>query len=311
MSNKILRQYGTLIALFVVVVIFSVLKPGAFPTFANLVNITRQISLLTIISVGATIAMVVAEFDLSIGAVASFGGVLAAGFTVQGMNVVLSMLIPIGLSFLFGLGNGYLITRFRIFSFIATLSTGTILGGVTFWYTGGATIFGGIPDSFLWLGQAKIGFIPVPTILMIAVVVFFWFIFSWTEFGRRLYAIGGNPVASRLSGVHVSRDKTYAFGLSSLLSAFTGVILASRLGSAHPTGGSGMLLQAYAAVFLGMTAFKAGIPNIWGTFIGSLLIGVVANGLTMLQVPYFLQDIVTGMIVILAVILQHIDEWRG
>ena len=221
------------------------------------------------------------------------------------------MLIPIGLSFLFGLGNGYLITRFRIFSFIATLSTGTILGGVTFWYTGGATIFGGIPDSFLWLGQAKIGFIPVPTILMIAVVVFFWFIFSWTEFGRRLYAIGGNPVASRLSGVHVSRDKTYAFGLSSLLSAFTGVILASRLGSAHPTGGSGMLLQAYAAVFLGMTAFKAGIPNIWGTFIGSLLIGVVANGLTMLQVPYFLQDIVTGMIVILAVILQHIDEWRG
>lgn len=311
MSNKILRQYGTLIALLVIVVIFSALKPGAFPTFANLVNITRQISLLTIISVGATIAMVVAEFDLSIGAVASFGGVLAAGFTVQGMNVVLSMLIPIGLSFLFGLGNGYLITRFRIFSFIATLSTGTILGGVTFWYTGGATIFGGIPDSFLWLGQAKIGFIPIPTILMIAVVVFFWFIFSWTEFGRRLYAIGGNPVASRLSGVHVSRDKTYAFGLSSLLSAFTGVILASRLGSAHPTGGSGMLLQAYAAVFLGMTAFKAGIPNIWGTFIGSLLIGVVANGLTMLQVPYFLQDIVTGMIVILAVILQHIDEWRG
>ena len=106
MSNKILRQYGTLIALLVVVVIFSVLKPGAFPTFANLVNITRQISLLTIISVGATIAMVVAEFDLSVGAVASFGGVLAAGFVVQGMNIVLSILIPIGLSFLFGLGNG-------------------------------------------------------------------------------------------------------------------------------------------------------------------------------------------------------------
>jgi len=311
MSNRILRQYGTLIALFVVVAIFSVLKPEAFPTFANLVNITRQISLLTIISVGATIAMVVAEFDLSIGAVASFGGVLAAGFAVQGMSIGLSMLIPIGLSFLFGLGNGYLITRFRIFSFIATLSTGTVLGGITFWYTGGATIFGGIPDSFLWLGQGKVGFIPVPTILMVAVVVFFWFVFSWTEFGRRLYAIGGNPVASRLSGVHVSRDKTCAFGIASLLSAFTGVILASRLGSAHPTAGSGMLLQAYAAVFLGMTAFKAGIPNIWGTFVGSLLIGVVANGLTMLQVPYFLQDIVTGMIVILAVILQHIDEWRG
>jgi ribose transport system permease protein len=208
------------------------------------------------------------------------------------------------------LGNGFLITRFRIFSFIATLSTGTVLGGLTFWYTGGATIFGGIPDAFLWLGQGKLNLIPIPSILMLIVVVFFWFVLTWTEFGRRLYAIGGNPVAARLSGVNVTRDKTYAFGLSSLLAALTGIILASRLGSAHPTAGGGMLLQAYAAVFLGMTAFKAGIPNIWGTFIGSLLIGVIANGLTMLDVPYFLQDIVTGVIVILAVTLQHIDEWR-
>jgi ribose transport system permease protein len=310
MNNRILKQYGTLIALLVVLIGFSILRPRVFPTIANLINITRQISLLTIISTGATIATVVAEFDLSVGAMASFGGVLAAGFAVNGVNLVLSLLLPLGIAFLFGLGNGFLITRFRIFSFIATLSTGTVLGGLTFWYTGGATIFGGIPDAFLWLGQGKLNLIPIPSILMLIVVVFFWFVLTWTEFGRRLYAIGGNPVAARLSGVNVTRDKTYAFGLSSLLAALTGIILASRLGSAHPTAGGGMLLQAYAAVFLGMTAFKAGIPNIWGTFIGSLLIGVIANGLTMLDVPYFLQDIVTGVIVILAVTLQHIDEWR-
>jgi len=310
MNNKILKQYGTLIALLVVLIGFSILRPRVFPTISNLINITRQISLLTIISTGATIATVVAEFDLSVGAMASFGGVLAAGFAVNGVNLVLSLFLPLGIAFLFGLGNGFLITRFRIFSFIATLSTGTVLGGLTFWYTGGATIFGGIPDAFLWLGQGKLNLIPIPSILMLIVVVFFWFVFTWTEFGRRLYAIGGNPVAARLSGVNVTRDKTYAFGLSSLLAALTGIILASRLGSAHPTAGGGMLLQAYAAVFLGMTAFKAGIPNIWGTFIGSLLIGVIANGLTMLDVPYFLQDIVTGVIVILAVTLQHIDEWR-
>ena len=311
MNKNILKKYGTLIALLIVVIGFSILKPQAFPTFANFINISRQISLLTIISIGATIAMVVAEFDLSIGAVASFGGVIAAGLAVQGMHAGLVFLLPLGIAFLFGLGNGFLITHFRIYSFIATLSTGTILGGITFWYTGGATIFGGIPDNFLWWGQGKLNFIPVPTLLMIAVVIFFWFIFTWTEFGRRLYAIGGNPIAARLSGVHVNRDKTFAFGLASLLSAFTGIILASRLSSAHPTAGSGMFLQAYAAVFLGMTAFKAGIPNVWGTFIGSLLIGVIANGLTMLDVPYFLQDIVTGMIVILAVILHHIDEWKS
>ncbi|MCX6089857.1 MAG: ABC transporter permease, partial [Candidatus Atribacteria bacterium] len=294
----------------VVLAVFSILRPSIFPTVGNLINVTRQISLLVIVSTGATIAMSVGEFDLSVGAMASFGGVLAAGFAVAGMNVLLSIFLPLFLGFLFGLGNGILITRFRIFSFIATLSSGTILGGITFWYTGGATIFGGIPDAFLWPGQGKFGLIPVPTVLMLVVVIIFWFVFTWTEFGRRLYAIGGNPVAALFSGVNVGRDKTFALALSSLLASLTGIILASRLGSAHPTAGGGMLLQAYAAVFLGMTAFKGGVPNVWGTFIGSLLIGVIANGLTILDTPYFLQDIVTGAIVILAVILQHIEEWN-
>jgi len=308
---RILKHYGTLIALLAILAGFSLLSPRVFPTPANVINITRQISLLTIIAIGATLVMTVGEFDLSIGSMASFGGVLATGLVVRHVPIALSLLVSLGIAFLFGLFNGCLVTRFRIFSFITTLSTGTILSGFTFWYTGGATIFGGIPDDFLWFGQGIIGSVPVPTVLMFLVVGLFWFILTYTEFGRRLYAIGGNPLAAQLSGVNVARDKTFAFGYTALLAAATGIILASRLGSAHPTAGGSLFLPSYAAVFLGMTTVKGGYPNAWGTFVGSLMIGVIANGLTILNVPFYLQDIVTGMIVVLAVIVQSLGEGRG
>jgi ribose transport system permease protein len=309
-SSEVIREYGTLIALACLVGAFSLLSPAVFPTLPNAINILRQISLLAIIATGATVVTVVGEFDLSIGAMASFGGVLAAGWVSSGMNIGLAVLLALLLSFVFGLANGFLITYFGVYSFITTLAMGTILGGVTFWYTGGSTIFGGIPDAFLWFGQSNLGPIPVPTILMFVVVVTFWFVLSSLEFGRRLYAIGGNPTAARLCGINVRRDKTIAFGLTAVLAAATGIILASRLGSAHPTAGGGLFLQSYAAVFLGMTAFSNGVPNVWGTFVGSLIIGVLANGLTILNVPYFLQDIITGCIIILAVIAQSVEARR-
>lgn len=306
----VVKEYGTLIALACLVGAFSLLSPAVFPTLPNLINILRQISLLAIIATGATVVTVIDEFDLSIGAMASFGGVLAAGLVTGGMSIGLAILLALLLAFVFGLANGFLVTYFGIYSFITTLAMGTILGGITFWYTGGSTIFGGIPDAFLWFGQSSLGPIPIPTILMFAVVIAFWFILSHLEFGRRLYAIGGNPAAARLCGINVHRDKTIAFGLTAVLAAATGVILASRLGSAHPTAGGGLFLQSYAAVFLGMTAFSNGVPNVWGTFVGSLIIGVLANGLTILNVPYFLQDIITGCIIILAVITQSAGARR-
>lgn len=307
-KSVFLTSYGTLIALFIIFLAFSLLSPDVFPTLRNLLNITRQISLLAIIATGATVIMTVGEFDLSIGAMASFGGVLATGLVVGGMPIPVATLLTLVLAFLFGLGNGYLVTHFKVFSFITTLSSGTILSGVTFWYTGGATIFGGIPEPFLWLGQGMVGPLPVPTILMFLVVVLFWFLLGYTEFGRRLYAIGGNQMAAELSGVRVARDKTLAFGCTALLAASAGIVLASRLGSAHPTAGGGLFLPSYAAVFLGMTTVKGGFPNAWGTFVGSLMIGVIANGLTILNVPFYLQDIVTGAIVIMAVVFQSLGK---
>ena len=306
--SEIFQAYGTIIAGIIVVIIFSVLRPDAFFTFSNFINITKQISLLVIIALGATLAMSVGEFDLSVGALASLGGVVAAKLAVAGMPLIVCFIVPVGLCFVVGWINGWLITRFKILSFITTLGVSTIIGGFTFWVTGGATVFENIPKNFSILGSKNILGIPALSIIMICVVVVFWFIMRHTSFGRKLYAIGGSEEASKVAGINVKKYKRYAFALCGMLSAATGMLMASRLGSAHPTGGDGYFLQSYAAVYLGTTVFREGVPNIWGTFIGAAILGILANGLTILQVPSFMQDVLTGCIIILAVIAQKVGR---
>lgn len=305
---SLLRRYGTLIAVALISLVFAVLSPTAFATVNNWLNISRQISLLVLVAIGATLVMAVGEFDLSVGALASLGGVIATLLAVRGYPLALAHSVPVVVGLGIGWLNGWVVTRFRVLSFITTLAAGTMIGGATFWLTGGTTIFEGIPDGFRWLGQTRLGAVPLPSLLMLAASVLFWFVLIHTEFGRRLYAIGGNPEAARLAGVRVARDKNLAFALCGGLAALTGAVLASRLGSAHPTAGNGLFLPAYAAAFLGMTAFREGVPNVWGTLVGALMVGVLANGLTILRVPSFLQDILTGAIVVLAVVLQKLGR---
>lgn len=307
-AARLLRTYGTLLAVAVISLGFAILSPDAFATVSNWLNISRQISLLVVVAIGATIIMTVAEFDLSVGAMASLGGVVAAALAVRGYPPVVTFLAPVALGLGLGWMNGWVVTRFRVLSFITTLAAGTIIGGMTFWLTGGTTIFEGVPKSFRWVGQARFGTVPLPSILMLILALCFWFVLTHTEFGRRLYAIGGNPDAARLAGIRVARDKNLAFALCAALAALTGAVLASRLGSAHPTAGNGLFLPAYAAAFLGMTAFKEGVPNVWGTVVGALMVGVLANGLTILNVPSFMQDMITGAIVIGAVVLQKLGR---
>lgn len=306
--SEIFQSYGTILAGIVVVIIFSILRPDAFFTLSNLINITKQISLLVIIALGATLAMSVGEFDLSVGALASLGGVVAAKLAVAGMPMILCFTIPIALCFIIGWISGWLITKFKILSFITTLGVSTIIGGFTFWITGGATVFENIPKKFSVLGSKSIIGLPLLSIIMICVALIFWFIMRHTSFGRKLYAIGGNEEASKISGIPVKKYKRLAFALCGMLSAATGMLMASRLGSAHPTGGDGYFLQSYAAVYLGTTVFREGVPNIWGTFIGAAILGILANGLTILQVPSFMQDVLTGCIIILAVIAQKLGR---
>jgi len=302
---KLLQTYGTVFAGILIIICFSILSPDSFASFDNFINISRQISLLVIIAIGATLVMSVGEFDLSVGAMASLGGVIAAKLSVMGLPIWFSFLMPIVIAFLIGYINGWIVTKFKVLSFITTLAMGTILGGLTFWFTGGATVFENIPPSFRYIGQNDWSGIPLLSIIMIILTAIAWFVMSHTVLGRRLYAIGGNPVASRVAGINIRFNKNLAFAFCASFAALTGVLMSSRLGSAHPTGGNGMFLTSYAAAFLGMTAFKEGVPNIWGTFVGAAIIGILANGLTILEVPTFMQDVITGAILIFAITMQR------
>lgn len=306
--SELLRAYGTIFAGILIVIVFSVMRPDAFFTMGNLVNITRQISLLVIIALGATLVMSVEEFDLSVGALASLGGVIGAKMAVAGAPIFLCFIAPVVICFAIGFVNGWIVTKFRVLSFITTLAMSTILGGFTFWFTGGATVFQDIPKSFTYVGTKTVLGAPILSIIMLLLTVVFWFVMRHTAFGRKLYAIGGNEAASQVSGINVKKYKNLAFALCASLAALTGVLMASRLGSAHPTGGDGLFLQSYAAAFLGRTVFREGAPNIWGTFVGAAILGVLANGLTILQVPTFMQDLLTGCIIILAVVVQKIGR---
>lgn len=305
---RLIRTYGTVMAGVLIILAFSLLSPHSFATIDNAINISRQISFLVIIALGATLVMAVGEFDLSVGAMASMGGVFAAKLAVAGYPIFFVILLPMLAALAVGYVNGWIVTRFKVLSFITTLAMGTIIGGINFRITGGATVFENIPDSFLYLGQTEFGDIPLLSVIMIFMTVLFWYVMTHTAFGRKLYAIGGNESASRVAGVRVAFNKNAAFALCGMLAAITGILMASRLGSAHPNGGDGLFLNAYAAVFLGMTSFKEGVPNVWGTFVGAAIIGILANGMTILAVPTFMQDVITGCIVIAAVLMQKLGR---
>lgn len=306
--TNVLKNNGTIIASILIIIMFSVLRPTVFPTWGNIINITRQISLLVVIALGATLVMTVDEFDLSVGAIASLGGVIGAKLAVAGVPIVLCFIIPALICLVIGYVNGWIVTKFKVLSFITTLAMSTILAGFTYWFTGGATVFTGIPESFKFVGGTSVFGLPLLSIIMVILSYLLWFVMRHTSFGRKLYAIGGNEAASQVSGIKVKKYKNAAFALCAAFAGLTGVLMASRLGSAHPTGGDGLFLQSYAAVFLGRTVFKEGVPNVWGTFVGAAILGILANGLTILQVPTFMQDIITGCIIIAAVVFQKIGR---
>jgi ribose transport system permease protein len=306
--KRMVHSYGTILAGVIIAGIFCILNPYAFMTFQNFINITRQISLLVVIALGATLVMSVEEFDLSVGAIASFGGLLAAKLALGGMPIPLSFLIPLGIALGIGLFNGFLVTHFRVLSFITTLGTSTVISGLTYWLTNGAAISVGLPQGFKFFSAVSFGALPFLSVIMAVLVLLFWFIMEHTAFGRKLYAIGGNQAASEAAGLKVNLNKNLAYALCALLAAFTGVLMASRIGSATPTSGDGLFLTSYAAVFLGKTMFKNGIPNIWGTFAGAAILGILANGLTIMRAPTFLQDVLTGSIIVLAVVLPKMGR---
>lgn len=302
-----LARYGTLAALAIMILTFSALAPGSFPTLSNLVNIVNQASLTAIISVGLTVPLIVGEFDLSIGYLASLAGVFVTGFMVnQHLPILVAILAVLAVGALVGLVNGLLVTKAGVNAVIATLGIGTVLIGLNYGYSAGIPVAVGVPDAFLRIAFGSILGIPNDIIIMAVVVAILWVLLNRTDAGQRIQAVGGNTEAARLSGIRVDRVKIAAFMIASVCAALTGILLASLIGSGSTTAGDGYLLDAFAAVFLGSVTLRDGEFHILGTLVGVLIIGVAYNGLAIFGAPTFDQYVVKGGILVVAVALSTV-----
>jgi len=309
-AQRWLRLYGTFAGFVAMVGIFALMRPGIFLSPNNLRNITEQVAILAIVATTMTVVMVVGDFDLSVGAMASLSGVVVADLLIQGLGVWPGVAVALLVGGIGGLFNGVLVAYFGLSAFVATLATMTAFRGLALFYTNGSTLFSGIPESFKFFGQGFTLAVPNSVWIMAAVWGVTWFVLEQTTLGRRLYAVGGNAQASYLAGLNVRRLRLAAFVLSGVGAALAGVVMTSRLFSAHPTAGEPLMLNSIAAVFLGMTMFREGEPHVLGTLVGVLLLGGMSNGLNILQVNSYLQLVLTGLIILLAVLLSGLAR-RG
>ncbi len=306
----VFARYGTIIGLVAMIAAFSVLSPHAFPTTGNFINVLNQASLAMIIAAGLTLAVIVGELDLTIGFAASLHGILVTGLIVADhLPIPVAILIVLAAGALIGLINGFIVTKIRVNSVIATLGVGTILTGLAFAYSAGVPIVAGVPEEFLQisLGRWLYG-IPNNIIIMVCVLGVLWLLVERTSLGQEIQAVGGNPGAARLTGIDVDRIKILGFVISGVCAALTGVLLASRLGSGTASAGDSYLLTAFAAVFLGSATLRDGEFHIIGTLIGALIIAFGFNGLNIFGAPTFSQYVLQGAILIVAVGLSSLGR---
>ncbi|MEG2291599.1 MAG: ribose ABC transporter permease [Clostridium sp.] len=295
-------KYKSLIGLVLLCVVITFVAP-TFLTLSNITNVFTQVSVNAIIAVGMTFVILTGGIDLSVGSTLAISGALAASIIKSTGNIYLALIASSVVGIGIGLINGLLISKGKIQAFIATLATMTIFRGVTLVYTNGTPI-SKLPDSFVMLGNAKVGFLPVPVIITIIVAAIAIYVLSQTKLGRYIYALGGNEDSARLSGINTTKIKTLVYVVSGFASSVAGVIIASRIGSASPNAGIGFELDAIAAVVIGGTSLAGGEGRISGTLIGALIIGVLNNGLNLMNVSPFYQSIVKGLVILVAVLLD-------
>ena len=306
----IFARYGTIIGLVAMIVAFSLLSPRAFPTINNFTNVLNQASLAMIIAAGLTLAVTVGELDLSIGFAASLHGILITGFIVHdGMPIPLAILLVLAIGAVIGLINGFIVTKMRVNSVIATLGVGTIITGCAFAYSAGVPIVAGVPEAFLQLSLGRWLFgIPNNIVIMAIVLGGLWVLVERTSIGQQIQAVGGNAAAARLAGISVDRIKTLGFVISGMCAALTGILLASRLGSGTTSAADSYLLTAFAAVFLGSATLRDGEFHILGTLVGALIIAFGFNGLNIFGAPTYSQYVLQGAILIVAVGLSSLGR---
>lgn len=305
-------RYGTITVVLAVIAFFSIRLPYFF-TYSNLSDILNSIAIVTFVAIGVTLSLAVDGFDLSVGSTVSLTTVVAASLMIwYQMPLYVVIIFPLLIGALIGLLNAFLIIKMRIPDLLATLAMMYIIAGIQKTYAQGYTIYNNMqfPDgskaagkmdkTFLMLGQGEVLGIPISVILLLFFVVVVHLFLTRTKYGRQIYITGGNEEAARLSGIKVKKVRMFAYMASGVFAAIGGLLFASRVGSGQIDAGAPLLMEAVAAAFVGFSVFGAGKPNIIGTFIGSVLIGVLVNGLTMMNVQYFAHDIVKGSVLVLA-----------
>jgi ribose transport system permease protein len=305
--KTIIGEFGITIALLAEIALFSSLSPYFF-TAENILNVTLQTSIIAIIAAGMTFVIITAGIDLSVGAMVAFSGVIATSVLKLDLQFALSFPLAVLIALLIGIFSGSIaglfVTRFNITPFIVTLSLMTIWRGASYMYTDGRPIWG-FPDEFSFIGSGRVFGIPIPTIIMIYVYIVAYAILKHTKFGRYVYAVGGNKEAARLAGINVNRTLLSVYIISGVLSAISGILLASRMNSGQPNAGLMYEMDVIAAVVVGGTSLFGGRGTIIGTFLGAMLIGILRNGLNLLNVGSYVQMVVLGVVILLAVLLDQ------
>ena len=303
------RQLSTFAGLLLLCGLLWVLTPH-FLTVSNLLNVAEQTAINAVIAVGMTFVIISAGIDLSVGSIVALSGVVLASALQAKWPAPLAMLAGLAVGVGCGIVNGLLITRGRLPPFIATLGLMSVARGAALVYTDGRPI-SGFEASFRWLSTGRFLEIPAPVLVTVLVYVAFHVVLTRTRFGRYVYAIGGNEEATRLSGVSVRFHKTMVYALAGGLSALAAVLLTARLNSAQPIAGMMYELDAIAATVIGGTSLLGGSGSLGGTLVGALIMGVLRNGLNLLGVSSYLQQIVIGAVIIVAVLVDSLLKRPG
>lgn len=312
---EFLYKWGMLLTVVALIALFG-LASDNFLDPNNIINILRSIAIVTVIAIGVSISLSVGGFDLSVGSTASLANALVISlFVWHGFGTAGAIVLTLLLCTLVGLFNALLIVVLKIPDMLATLASLFVIQGVAMTYSYGGSITqnmvlpsgdmaeGTIPEVFSALGQ-----VPVIVLIMLAVTLVVQLFLSLTKHGRRMYAIGGNPEAARLSGIRTVRYRVSAYVISALLASLGGILLASRIGSSQVNAGGGYLMDAVAAAYIGFSLAGSGKPNALGTLVGAVILGVLQNGLVMLSVPYYAMDIIKGMVLALALAITYIQK---
>lgn len=301
-----LSKFVMVIAFVAIVIIFSVLSDRFF-TFDNFFNVLRQVSTNGIIALGMTLVIICGGIDLSVGSVMAFAGTLCCGLIEDGMHFVFAILLTLASAVVFGLFNGFFVAKVHMPPFIVTLATMQMIRGCAYIYSQGSPIRA-IDESFNMLGNGYVSVVPVPVILFLLVTFIIYLILHRSKMGVYIYSVGGNKNCAIYSGINTKKVEISVFVISALCAALSGIILASRMYSGQPTSGQGAEMDAIAAAVLGGTSFSGGSGRVSGTVLGILIIGVMNNGLNILNVASYYQLVLKGVIILLAIYVDMIKK---